>query len=392
MPRFAAGLEYDGRAYSGWQFQPGLKPSRTSCNARCRASRMLRWNACARDAPMPACTRCAQVVHFDSDAVRSERGWRLGANYLSTRRRERRLGARSAAGISTRATARWRAAIATSSSTAIRVRRWPPGAPPGSAGRSTRRACTRPRRRWSANTTSARFAPSSARRNRRCAASSASRSRAMREWLTLAITANAFLHHMVRNVAGLLMSVGHGESPPERVAAVLASRDRKINAATAPPDGLYLAAVRYPAEFGLPGRPASPMLAMRRNPLSSAALRPTHQGFAAEHVLVRENHALADQDRAPHAFGARGSVDQVFGLRRRAVPRRARAQSQRLSEVQPSHAHRRARAARRAFSTKASRWRSAPTSRPKIRSSFATASVTATASRRRRRRPASATR
>jgi tRNA pseudouridine38-40 synthase len=72
------------------------------------------------------------------------------------------------------------------------------------------------------------------------------------EWLTLAITANAFLHHMVRNVAGLLMSVGHGESPPERVATVLASRDRKTNAATAPPDGLYLAGVRYPAEFGLP--------------------------------------------------------------------------------------------------------------------------------------------
>ena len=47
------------------------------------------------------------------------------------------------------------------------------------------------------------------------------------DWLTLAITANAFLHHMVRNVAGLLMSVGHGESPPERVAMVLASRDRK---------------------------------------------------------------------------------------------------------------------------------------------------------------------
>ena len=72
------------------------------------------------------------------------------------------------------------------------------------------------------------------------------------DWLTIAITANAFLHHMVRNVAGLLMSVGHGESPPERVATVLASRDRKTNAATAPPDGLYLAGVRYPAEFGLP--------------------------------------------------------------------------------------------------------------------------------------------
>jgi tRNA pseudouridine38-40 synthase len=72
------------------------------------------------------------------------------------------------------------------------------------------------------------------------------------EWVTIAITANAFLHHMVRNVAGLLLSVGQGDSPAERVPAVLAGRDRRANAATAPPDGLYLASVRYPAEFGLP--------------------------------------------------------------------------------------------------------------------------------------------
>jgi tRNA pseudouridine38-40 synthase len=73
------------------------------------------------------------------------------------------------------------------------------------------------------------------------------------EWVWIEITANAFLHHMVRNVAGLLLSVGHGDSPPQRVAQVLASRDRKCNAATAVPDGLYLTAVRYPAEFALPG-------------------------------------------------------------------------------------------------------------------------------------------
>jgi tRNA pseudouridine38-40 synthase len=61
---------------------------------------------------------------------------------------------------------------------------------------------------------------------------------------------------MVRNITGLLLSIGHGESPPERLRAVLATRDRRQNAATAPPDGLYLAEVRYPAEFGLPGVPA----------------------------------------------------------------------------------------------------------------------------------------
>jgi tRNA pseudouridine38-40 synthase len=73
------------------------------------------------------------------------------------------------------------------------------------------------------------------------------------ERIEFVVRANAFLHHMVRNTAGLLMSVGEGASAPERVGAVLASRDRRTNAATAPPDGLYLAAVRYPAEFGLPG-------------------------------------------------------------------------------------------------------------------------------------------
>jgi tRNA pseudouridine38-40 synthase len=68
----------------------------------------------------------------------------------------------------------------------------------------------------------------------------------------LDITANAFLHHMVRNIVGLLMAVGQGDSPPERVAQVLAGRDRRASAATAPADGLYLAHVRYPPEFGLP--------------------------------------------------------------------------------------------------------------------------------------------
>ena len=77
------------------------------------------------------------------------------------------------------------------------------------------------------------------------------------QWIALDITANAFLHHMVRNIAGLLMSVGHGESAAERVGEVLASRDRRTSAPTAPPDGLYLAEVRYPAEFGLPVPAAS---------------------------------------------------------------------------------------------------------------------------------------
>src|SRR3954469_9317056 len=80
MPRFAAGLEYDGRAYSGWQFQTGLNTLQDVVQ-----------RALSRVADAPVDCVCAgrtdagvhalgQVIHFDSEAVRSERGWRLGPN------------------------------------------------------------------------------------------------------------------------------------------------------------------------------------------------------------------------------------------------------------------------------------------------------------------------
>lgn len=68
----------------------------------------------------------------------------------------------------------------------------------------------------------------------------------------LDITANAFLHHMVRNIAGTLMAVGRGERSPEWLAEVLASRDRRRAGITAPPEGLYLVDIDYPPEISLP--------------------------------------------------------------------------------------------------------------------------------------------
>jgi tRNA pseudouridine38-40 synthase len=69
------------------------------------------------------------------------------------------------------------------------------------------------------------------------------------------VTANAFLHHMVRNIVGLLVEVGRCAAPPEHALEVLRSRDRRLNAATAPAEGLYLTGVHYPAAFGLPASP-----------------------------------------------------------------------------------------------------------------------------------------
>lgn len=72
--------------------------------------------------------------------------------------------------------------------------------------------------------------------------------------IVLDIRASAFLHHMVRNIAGVLMTIGAGERPIEWVGEVLASLDRRAGAPTAHPFGLYLVQVEYPEEFALPRR------------------------------------------------------------------------------------------------------------------------------------------
>jgi tRNA pseudouridine38-40 synthase len=72
------------------------------------------------------------------------------------------------------------------------------------------------------------------------------------EFIVLEVTANAFLQHMVRNIAGLLIHVGRGKAPPRHAAEVLAGRDRRLAPATAPAGGLYFWRVQYPAVFGLP--------------------------------------------------------------------------------------------------------------------------------------------
>ena len=71
------------------------------------------------------------------------------------------------------------------------------------------------------------------------------------------VHANAFLQHMVRNIAGSLMAVGAGVRPPGWIAAVLAARDRRSAGVTAAPQGVYLVGVDYPGTAGIPAVPTT---------------------------------------------------------------------------------------------------------------------------------------
>jgi tRNA pseudouridine38-40 synthase len=72
------------------------------------------------------------------------------------------------------------------------------------------------------------------------------------ERVVLTVCANAFLHHMVRNIAGVLIAIGCGERPTDWAATVLEARDRTKGGVTAAPGGLYLTGIRYTPALGLP--------------------------------------------------------------------------------------------------------------------------------------------
>ncbi|WP_099019456.1 tRNA pseudouridine(38-40) synthase TruA [Marinicella litoralis] len=71
--------------------------------------------------------------------------------------------------------------------------------------------------------------------------------------IKLSVTANGFLHHMIRNIVGTLIPIGSGLKPVSWMAEVLASKDRKQAGITAPPNGLSFTHVTYPEHFEIPG-------------------------------------------------------------------------------------------------------------------------------------------
>ena len=254
--RVALGIEYDGTSYNGWQRQ------KTGLGVQQRLEEAL-----SVVANHPVEVVCAgrtdtgvhatgQVVHFDTSSERSDRGWLLGANTNLPDD----INVSWVAPVSDDFHARF---SATSRSYRYVI-----------LNRLQRSALHRHRAWWVYEPLDAQAMHDAAQqllgrhdfsafRATGCQAKTAVRdishisvSRSG-DWLTLEVTANAFLQHMVRNITGTLATVGLGEQGVEWVRDVLESRDRKAGGIAAPPHGLTLVGVEYPATFGVFGAASS---------------------------------------------------------------------------------------------------------------------------------------
>ncbi|MBT8077117.1 MAG: tRNA pseudouridine(38-40) synthase TruA [Gammaproteobacteria bacterium] len=249
--RIAIGIEYDGTAYNGWQRQKtGTGVQELVENALSSVANEAVEVVCAgrTDAGVHA---TGQVIHFDTRISRSERGWLLGAN----------------SNLPADINARWVSLVgedfharyaATSRTYRYLI-----------LNRLTRSALYRHRAWWVHQPLDEGLMQHgagyllgehdfSAFRAAGCQASTAVRKifavtvRRQHDWVSITLTANAFLQHMVRNIAGLLTAIGNGGEKPDWAARVLASRDRTAGGVAAPAHGLTLVSVDYPAQFALP--------------------------------------------------------------------------------------------------------------------------------------------
>jgi tRNA pseudouridine38-40 synthase len=254
--RVALGIAYRGSAYSGWQSQPSRRTVQDHLEA-----------ALAAFAATPIATICAgrtdagvhalnQVVHFDTAVVRAADAWTRGTNrYLPADIAVQwcRFVPRA---FHSRASALGRRYAYLLLESAVR-----PALESGLAG-WTFRSLDGEAMRQAARALVGRH-DFSAFRSAECQALSP-----VKTMRSLAIArrgaywrfdfeADAFLHHMIRNVVGSLVAVGSGARDAAWLADVLAARDRSRAAATFAPDGLYFVGPYYDAGHAIPDRTAA---------------------------------------------------------------------------------------------------------------------------------------
>ncbi len=260
MSRVALGIEYDGVGFSGWQRQahaPSVQAALEQAISEVAQTPITVTAAGRTDAGVHA---CGQVVHFDTPVSRPDRAWQRGVNRFLPAAIGVRWVAHPGDDFDARRSGlarRYRYCLLSSPQPPVLLRdrvswTWQSL---NAARMHTAAQCLVGEHDF----TSFRAAACQAAHPRRCLTEIQVHRHA--ELITIDIEANAFLHHMVRNIVGSLMVIGRGEQSIEWMAEVLAARDRTLAGMTAPAPGLYLLGVRYPQAFGVPGPARGPSFA-----------------------------------------------------------------------------------------------------------------------------------
>lgn len=256
--RIALGVEYDGSHYYGWQAQTGL-----------RTVQQMLENALTKVADQEISIVCAgrtdtgvhatnQIIHFDCEKARTIRGWVHGANSFLPKDICVKWGRDMPDEFHARYSALSRSYRYVIYNSSIRP------------------ALLRSHVTWQYRQLDETLMQEAAQfllgendytsfRSVECQSKTPMRHvhhlqvQRKGHLVIIDINANAFLHHMVRNIAGVLIAVGSGKKPVTWVKEVLEAKDRRLGAETAPPYGLYLVSVIYPQEYAVIKTNTSPL-------------------------------------------------------------------------------------------------------------------------------------
>lgn len=254
MSRWAAAVEYLGTAYSGWQAQPHAPSVQAAVEA-----------GLSKVADHPVTTVAAgrtdagvhgfqQIIHFDSSSARTPYAWLLGTNtnlpedialrWVRAVPEEfhARFSARSRSYRYVIHNARWRSALLLGRAAWV-------------AWELDAMAMHRAAQALVGELDFSAFRDSECQSRTPMREVQAISVRREGSFVLLDVRANAFLHHMVRNIAGSLIEVGSGKQREAWIGEVLASRQRTRAGMNAPACGLYFVDAEYPSEFGLPKAP-----------------------------------------------------------------------------------------------------------------------------------------
>ena len=252
MPRVALVVAYNGHAYHGWQFQSEVIPT---------IQRDLQ-RALGAVADAPVKVHCAgrtdsgvhatrQIVHFDTPVVRPDKAWVMGTNAHLADDISVQWAGQVAPDFDARRTAQARRYLYLVHNDRVRSALMP-------------EYLTRERRPL--NDQNMHEAAQQLVGEHDFSSFRAANCQSLSPWrkvsqvsvhrkgdtVLIDIVANAFLHHMVRNIAGVLLDVGAGERPVAWVKELMGLKDRRSGSVTAPPNGLYLVDVVYPGDAGIP--------------------------------------------------------------------------------------------------------------------------------------------